>query len=89
MYYPFEGGGSTRNGRRAWLLVTDPELRTVELPNPPQRLMAARDGRTGPKNGFSVTQNGTRFELPPPCADELVRLVELKFEAPVNMCERE
>lgn len=87
-YYPFEGGVSTRNGRRAWLLVTDPELRTLELPNPPQRLISAKEGHTGKKVTFVTTGSKTRFELPVSRTDEPVRVVELKFEAPVDMCER-
>ncbi len=87
-YYPFEGGVSTRNGRRAWLLVTDPELRTLELPNPPQRLISAKEGHTGKKVTFVTTGSKTRFELPVDRTDEPVRVVELKFEAPVDMCER-
>ncbi len=87
-YYPFEGGVSTRNGRRAWLLITDPTLRTLELPNPPQRLVSARDGRSGRKVVFAVSETGTRFELPVAEGDEPVRIVELRFQAPVDMCER-
>lgn len=85
-YYPFDGGVSTWNGRRAWLLITDSALQMLELPNPPQRLVSARDGCSGDKVGFTVSETGTRFELPTSQAEEPVRVVELKFAAPVDMC---
>lgn len=87
-YYPYEGGVSTRHGNRAWLLVTDPEVRTLELPNPPQRLVAARNRVSGGKVPFTVSGATTRFELPEASADVPVRVIELRFDEPVEMSPR-
>ena len=87
-YYPYEGGVSTRHGNRAWLLVTDPEVRTLELPNPPQRLVAARNRVSGGKVPFTVLGATTRFELPEASADVPVRVIELRFDGPVEMSPR-
>ena len=87
-YYPYEGGVSTRHGNRAWLLVTDPEVRTLELPNPPQRLVAARNRVSGGKVPFTVSGATTRFELPEASADVPVRVIELRFDGAVEMSPR-
>lgn len=87
-YYPYEGGVSTRNGKRAWLLVTDPSVRTLELPAPPQRLTSAKDGLTGKKVAFSTTGFQTRFELPQGQPGQPVRIIELRFDSPVEMAPR-
>ena len=86
-YYPFDGGVSTRKGKRAWLLITDPAVQTLHLPNPPERLLSARDGISGKKIDFTISSSGTRFELPDARPEDPVRIVELKFDAPVGMCE--
>lgn len=88
-YYPFEGGVSTRNGRRAWLLVTDPAVRTLELPAPAQRLIAAKDKLSGKKVAFATVGTRTRFELPEAQPDQPMRIIALKFAAPVGMAPRE
>ena len=86
-YYPFDGGVSPRKGKRAWLLITDPAVQTLHLPNPPERLLSARDGISGKKIDFTISSSGTRFELPDARPEDPVRIVELKFDAPVGMCE--
>lgn len=87
-YYPFDEGVSTRNGRRAWLLITDPAVQTLELPNLPQRLLSARDGLSGKKVGYKASDTTTRFDLPKAQLGEPVRIVELKFDDPVEMCKK-
>ena len=88
-YYPYEGGVSTRNGKRAWLLVTDPSIEVLELPSAPQRLVSARDKVSGGKVSFTVSDKTTRFELPKAVPSEPVRVIELRFAAPVELCARQ
>ncbi len=87
-YKPFEGGFSTRRGQRAWLLVTDPLVRTLELPQTEQRMISARDELSGRKVEFTVADGTVCFELPEAVLDEPVRVVRLKFAEPVEMCDR-
>ncbi|MCC8063238.1 MAG: alpha-L-fucosidase [Rikenellaceae bacterium] len=87
-YYPFEGGVSTRNGKRAWLLVTDPSVQTLELPAPAQRLLSAKDGLSGKKIPFTTAGSKTRFGLPEVQPGQPVRILELKFDSPVGMAPR-
>lgn len=88
-YYPFEGGVSTRNGRRAWLLVTDSAVRTLELTAPAQRLLSAKDGASRKEIAFATVGGKTRFELPEAQPNQPVRVVELKFDSPVEMAPRD
>lgn len=88
-YYPFEGGVSTRNGKRAWLLVTDPAVRTLELTAPAQRLLSAKNGLTGEKTAFTMAGSKTRFELPAAQSGQPVRIIALKFDSPVGMAPRD
>lgn len=87
-YYPFEGGVSTRNGKQAWLLITDPSLKVLELPQTAQRLVSARNAISGKKIVYVASNGRTRFDLPEAQSGEPVRIVELKFDDPVGMCAK-
>ncbi len=84
-YYPFEGGVSTRKGNKAWIFITDNDLKTVALPSLPQKIRSVCDFETGTEVEVSDRKGKTTFILPEVKPDEPVRVIQLTFKENVQM----
>lgn len=84
-YYPFEGGVSTRKGNKAWIFITDNNLKELVLPVLPQPIRSAKDFESGKK--VEIVPNGDTVTLAlPQMADAPVRVIQLTFKDDVQMC---
>lgn len=84
-YYPFQGGVSTRKGNKAWIFVTDNNLKTIELPSLPQKIHSASDYETKKKIKMEQTEERTLFTLPKSSETKSVRIIQLTFKEDVQM----
>ena len=91
-YYPYEEGVSTRKGNKAWLFITDRECTELSLPILKQALKQAKLYNTSTPVEFQVqepsdckNQDQMIHFILPPAKNHEIRLIELTFDAPVEM----
>ena len=84
-YYPFEGGVSTRKGKKAWIFITDNRLETITLPALSQKIRSAKDFETGKKIKMNLKDGWTTFTLPKASKTNPIRVIQLTFREKVQM----
>ena len=84
-YYPFEGGVSTRKGNKAWIFITDNQLKNIILPTLPQQICVAKDFESGGEIEMLRDDETTTFLLPPIENESPVRVIQLTFKEDVRM----
>lgn len=88
-FYPFPGGVSTRNGTKAWVLVTDSSLKSLRLPRLLQSIKSAIDYDTKRSVEYQIDAESIIFSLSSDESHEYgIRIIELSFDTPVKMSPR-
>ncbi|QZT38869.1 alpha-L-fucosidase [Halosquirtibacter xylanolyticus] len=84
-FYPYKGGVSTRKGRDAWLLVTDPTIQQLHLPALGQEPISAKVFGTKQKISWKKENNQWIFDLSTIENMQPVRVVALRFKKRVGL----
>ncbi|MDC1105507.1 alpha-L-fucosidase [Prolixibacteraceae bacterium] len=84
-FYPYKGGVSTRKGRDAWLLVTDPTITQLHLPALDQKLLSAKVYGTKQKVTWTKENDQWVFDLSNIEDMGPVRVVALHFKNKVQL----
>ncbi len=84
-FYPFEEGVSTRKGKKAWLMITDPKAKSVTLPKLEQKIISAKIYKSNKEVSYSVKNNLMEFDVSEINYPGPVKVIELCFDDKVEM----
>lgn len=86
-FYPFKQGVSTRKGKKAWIMITDPTAGKVYLPKLKQEIVSAKLFGTAKSVAFKTEKDMLVFDFKNVQYPGPVKVVELIFNKPVTMSE--
>jgi hypothetical protein len=84
-FYPFAEGVSTRKGKKAWIMITDPKAKQITLPILEQKIKSAKIYQSKQTVPFSIKKNLMQFDVSGISYPGPIKVIELTFEEVVGM----